>query len=124
LGFLFNFIPNIGPVLAVLAPLPLVALSPSWELGLVGVGLSAVIHFSSGNFVEPKLMGDRFKMHPVAILIGLMFFGMIWGIVGAFLSSPIVAVVKILCDKTDVGRPIGQLIAGRLEPIEDVTRPR
>jgi AI-2 transport protein TqsA len=124
LGFLFNFIPNIGPVLAVLAPLPLVALSPNWELGLVGVGLSAVVHFSSGNFVEPKVMGDRFKMHPVAILIGLMFFGMIWGIVGAFLSTPIVAVIKILCDKTEVGRPVGQLIAGRLEPIEEVTRDR
>jgi AI-2 transport protein TqsA len=53
-------------------------------------------------------------LHPVTILLALIFWGMIWGFVGALLATPITAVVRILLDKAEVTRPLAELMAGRL----------
>ena len=47
---------------------------------------------------------------------GLIFFGMIWGIIGMILDTPIVAVTKIVLDRIEVTAPVGRLLAGKLDP--------
>ena len=119
LAFLLNFIPNIGPIIASLLPLPLIILHP--ELSVTGmvmaIVLSGGVQFVSGNVVEPKIMGDSFELHPVAILLTLMIWGMIWGIVGMFLAVPMTAAVCILLARFEHTRPVADILAGRFETL-------
>jgi AI-2 transport protein TqsA len=117
LAFLLNFIPNIGPIIACLLPLPLIILSPDLSLGamIVVILLTSGIQFISGNVVEPKIMGDAFELHPVAILLTLMIWGMLWGIIGMILATPIMAAMKILLERFDRTRPIAEILAGRFD---------
>lgn len=119
LAFLFNFIPNIGPIIASLMPIPLILFDPElsvWGMILV-ISLTSAVQIISGNVVEPKLMGDSFDMHPIVILLALMFWGMIWGIVGMFLATPITAAMKILFSKFESTKPLANLLAGRIDGI-------
>ncbi|QDV47654.1 AI-2 transport protein TqsA [Stieleria neptunia] len=117
LAFLLNFIPNIGPIVASLLPIPLILLDPSgnlvWMVSVI-VATSA-IQILSGNVVEPKLMGNSSDLHPVTILLGLMFWGMMWGIIGMFLATPITAAIKIVLERFEPTRQIANIMAGRLE---------
>ncbi|MEW4560914.1 AI-2E family transporter [Bremerella sp. JC770] len=117
LAFLFNFIPNIGPILACLLPLPLILLDPDmawWNMTLV-ILLSSAVQIVSGNVIEPRMMGDSFDVHPIAILLALMFWSLIWGMIGMFLAVPMTAIMKILFAKFDMTRPLADLLAGRID---------
>ena len=96
--FFLNFIPNIGSIVGVSLP-ALVALVQFDTLGpfvIVVVGLTA-INLVIGSVLEPMLMGKTLNMSPFAIILSLAFWGTIWGIVGMFLSVPIMALVMIIC---------------------------
>lgn len=119
MAFLFNFIPNIGPILACLLPLPLIIFHPELSLleMFLAITLSSTVQIVSGNVVEPRMMGDSFDVHPIAILLALMFWGLIWGIVGMFLAVPITAIMKILFAKFEMTRPLADLLAGRIDGV-------
>lgn len=122
LAFLLNYIPNIGPIIASLLPLPLILLDPSLSVAgmIVAIALPAGVQFVSGNIIEPKIMGESFELHPVAILLTLMFWGVIWGIVGMFLAVPMTAAVNILLERFERTRPIARILAGRFEAISEL----
>ncbi len=115
LAFLLNFIPNIGPIVASLLPIPLIVLAPDgtivWMVAAISV--SCMIQVISGNLIEPKIMGDSSDLHPVTILVALMFWGMMWGIIGMFLATPVTAALKIMLDRIEPTKPIANLMAGR-----------
>jgi len=96
--FFLNFIPNIGSIVGVSLP-ALVALVQFDTLGpfaIVVLGLTT-INLMIGSVLEPMLMGKTLNMSPFAIMLSLAFWGTIWGIVGMFLSVPIMALVMIIC---------------------------
>jgi AI-2 transport protein TqsA len=126
LTFLLNFIPNIGSAIATVLPLPFIWMSPT--LGTPGMILAsvipAVIQFVIGNFLQPNLMGNSMKLHPVVILMALIFWGMIWGIVGMFLAVPITSIIRIACDRHELTKPVADLMAGNLDALRnDATAP-
>ncbi|MGE0434400.1 MAG: AI-2E family transporter [Planctomycetota bacterium] len=116
LTFLLNFIPSVGPLISVLLPLPVLPLVP----GLTGAGIAVVvlvplvINFWSGNIAEPRLMGLSLRLHPVTLLAGLIFFGMIWGIAGMFLAVPILAVLRISLARNEASAPFADAMSGDL----------
>ncbi len=114
--FLLNFIPNIGSIIAVLLPLPVVLVNPdiSTTQAVLAIALPGTIQVIIGNIIAPKVMGDALDLHPVSILLALMFWGALWGIVGMLLATPITAILKILLERFDVTEPLGRLLAGRL----------
>jgi AI-2 transport protein TqsA len=116
LAFMLNFIPNIGSFIATVLPLPVVLLSP--DLGpiakILAIAIPGAIQFAIGNLIEPKIMGDWLDLHPITILCALVYFGMIWGIVGMLLAAPITAVVKIFLQRGSITQPIANVMAGRL----------
>jgi AI-2 transport protein TqsA len=118
-AFLLNFIPNVGSVIATLLPLPVVIGTPDLSLAAAALAilLPGAIQLTVGNFVEPKLMGSSLDLDPVAILIALIFWGMLWGITGMLLATPITAMLKILLDQHEASRPIAELLAGRLDAL-------
>jgi AI-2 transport protein TqsA len=119
MAFLLNYIPNVGPVIAGLLPVPLILLDPELGIGsqVLAIVLLIVIQFVSGNIVEPKMMGNSVELHPVAILIALLFWGLIWGIVGMFLATPITAAMKILFERFDHTKVIAQVLEGDLSNV-------
>lgn len=119
-AFLLNYIPNVGPIVASLLPIPLIIFAPEGTLlwMIAAIGVTSAIQVISGNVIEPKMMGDAADLHPVSVLLALMFWGMMWGIVGMFLATPITAAIRIVMDKFEPTRPIGNLLAGRwTEPV-------
>ncbi len=115
LTILLNFIPNIGSIVAVLLPLPIVFLQYQfgWVFWVV-LALSGLIQFTVGNVIEPKMMGDSMDLHPITVLICLIFWGMVWGIAGMFLAVPITAVLKIIFTKIEATQTLAEILAGRL----------
>ncbi len=120
LVFLFNFVPNIGSIIATLLPLPILLVDPSITTGgaIVAMVLPSIVQFVLGNLVEPRLMGDSLDLHPATILFALIFWGAMWGVVGMLLAAPITAIMRILLEKLEITAPIAALLAGRRK--EDV----
>lgn len=115
-AFLLNFIPNIGSIISCLLPLPVVLVSPEISVltAVLAIALPGAIQFTVGNLLEPKWMGSSLDLHPVVVLMGLIFWGSLWGLVGALLATPLTAVVKILLEKLDFTAPVAGVMAGRL----------
>ncbi|MCG8584458.1 MAG: AI-2E family transporter [Pirellulales bacterium] len=116
LSFILNFIPNIGSAIACLLPLPIVLVSPgiSTTSAILAIALPSAVQFTVGNVVEPKLMGKSLDLHPVAVLVALIFWGMLWGIPGMLLAAPMTSVAKILFEQWDITRPLAKLLTGDL----------
>jgi len=117
LAFLLNFIPNIGSIIATLLPLPVAFIDP--QLGIVSkvlvLAIPGGIQFVVGNLLQPKMMGESLDLHPVVVLLSLIFFGTIWGIIGMFLAVPITAVVMIFLQRFGYTRAIADLAAGKTD---------
>lgn len=95
--FLFNYIPNIGSLIATALPTLLALVQfETWDkflVVLVGVGSTQMI---IGNVIEPRLTGKTLNMSPLVVILSLVLWGKLWGITGMFLCVPITAVVMIV----------------------------
>jgi predicted PurR-regulated permease PerM len=63
-----------------------------------------------GNLVMPMVLGRRLALNPVVIFIWLIFCGWIWGITGALLAVPLLAIIKIMSDQVEQLAPIGEFL--------------
>lgn len=114
-AFLLNFIPSVGSIVAVLLPIPILFLQ--FGLGtnfFVVLGLLSAIEFTVGNLIEPRFLGEGMDLHPAAVVASLIFWTLLWGAPGAFLSVPITASIKIILSKIKLTRPMAEFLAGRL----------
>jgi len=118
-AFLLNFIPSIGSIVATLLPLPVVVVSPevSTLTAVLAIAVPGLIQISIGNFIEPKIMGESLDLHPAVILLSLILWGMLWGVVGMILAVPIMAVVKITCERFEGSRIVAHVMAGRMSAL-------
>ena len=116
-AFLLNFIPNIGSIIATLLPAPVVFFSADVPTinAVLAIAIPGCIQFTIGNLIEPKLMGDTLDMHPVVVLLSLIFWGMMWGMAGMFLAVPMTAIVKIVLERIEVTQPAAEVLAGRFD---------
>jgi len=112
LAFFLNFIPTIGSIVASIPPilLALVQFYPNLWPGIITMLVLLAIQLSMGNGIAPKVMGDRLNLSPVVILLSLMFWGWLWGIVGALLSIPIAAALKIACENIEPLHPVSVMM--------------
>lgn len=116
LVFILNFIPTVGSFFATILPLPVAFFQYDAAMPIVLVlVLPGLVQFIIGNILEPRAMGQSLNIHPVVVLMSLMFWGLIWGIVGAFLAVPITAILKIALQKIEGGSYIAQIMAGRFD---------
>ena len=79
-----------------------------------GASAPAGVQFAIGNVVEPKVMGSSLGIHPVVVVLTLVLFGLLWGIPGMFLATPLTAVIKIVLQQRDFTKPIAKLLEGDL----------
>lgn len=111
LAGILNFIPYLGPVLNI-AVVGLVAIvsfdSVYWAL--LAPTAYLVLNGIEGTLVTPTVMGWRLRLNPVVIFIALTFWTWIWGIAGSLLAVPLLASIKITCDRIEFLRPVGVLL--------------
>ena len=113
LALLMNFIPNVGSVIATFLPLPVALVQFDNPLTIIAViALPGLVQMTIGNVIEPKMMGDSMDLHPIVVLLALVFWGLIWGIPGMLLATPITAVFKLVLERFETTRPVARLLAG------------
>jgi predicted PurR-regulated permease PerM len=98
-AFLLNFVPILGPLCgaAILVLAGLLTFDPLWQAALPA-GIYLAIH-TIEETVTPLLLARRFILNPVLVIISLVFWYWMWGIAGALLAVPLLATVKIVCDR-------------------------
>jgi predicted PurR-regulated permease PerM len=73
-------------------------------------GASLGIHTFMGNLVVPWLTSKASSMNPVAVFVGVLAWGWLWGVWGLLLGVPILMVVKAICDRVEDLKPVGELL--------------
>jgi predicted PurR-regulated permease PerM len=70
------------------------------------------IHLVEGEALTPMLLARRFTLNPVLVILSLVFWFWMWGIPGAILSVPMLAIAKIVCDRVPPLAALGHFLAG------------
>ena len=112
-AFLLNYVPILGTALGVLIFLlaGLLTIDPLWQ-ALLPAGLYVGFHLIEGETVTPMLLARRFTLNPVLVIISLVFWFWMWGIPGAILSVPMLAISKIICDRVRPLAAFGHFLEG------------
>jgi len=98
LAFALNYIPVIGSIIAGIPPFILAVLVFDLPRGIiVGAGY-ILINFFVGNFVEPSMMGRRFGLSTLVVIVSVLFWGWLWGPAGMLLAVPMTMIVKVTLD--------------------------
>jgi predicted PurR-regulated permease PerM len=111
LAGIFNSIPYVGPIL-VSGGLGVVAFTQFDDIAktLTVSGVTFLITTLEGFLLTPALMSRASRMNPVAIFIGLLFWGWIWGVWGAILAVPMLMMIKAVCDHIEDLQPVSELL--------------
>jgi len=110
--FIATFIPTIGAV-AVLLP-ALMALLQFGTFGpflIIALSLGA-LHFVLANVVSTIMLGRTLDLSPLALILSLTFWGLIWGISGLFLAVPLTGALAIVCRRIEGLNWVGIALAG------------
>ena len=95
---LLSFIPFVGSLTGGLVSvgMALAQFWPDWLSVLIVAGIFVTGQFVEGNFLSPKLVGDRVGLHPVWLMFALFAFGYVFGFVGLLLAVPLAAATGVL----------------------------
>lgn len=92
-----NIIPYFGTVLAAAPPLLYSFISAPVGPGpLLVLLVNVVVQFIEGNIFQPIIMGKQLKMHPIVIIVSILFFGTLFGAIGVIFASPIAASIRVI----------------------------
>lgn len=109
-AFLLNYIPFLGSIIAAVPAVLVTMVQFDWTRTLlVAVGYLA-INMIVGNIIEPAVFGRQFGLSAAVVLISLIFWGWMWGALGAILSVPLTMTIKIACEYSLRLRWIGVLL--------------
>ncbi|MDA0814909.1 MAG: AI-2E family transporter [Verrucomicrobia bacterium] len=101
-AFVLNYIPAIGSIIAAIPPILIalvqVGMGPWHSLG-VAIGYLA-INTALGNIIEPMLLGKRFGVATLVVILSVIFWSWVWGPVGMFLAVPLTMVVMVMLENS------------------------
>jgi predicted PurR-regulated permease PerM len=117
LAFLFNYIPNIGPILAAIPALLLSLVQLGLPATLLIAALFLFLHLVVGNILEPQLFGRRLGLSPLVVWVSLIFWGWVWGPIGMLLSVPLTVIARIAFENSRELRWAAVLLSS--EPLEE-----
>jgi predicted PurR-regulated permease PerM len=112
-AFLLNYVPILGPMIGVVVFLMagLLTIDTLW-LAFLPAALYLAIHLVEGETITPMLLARRFTINPVLVIISLVFWYWMWGVPGAILATPMLAITKIVCDRIQSLTTFGHFIEG------------
>ncbi|MDI1268674.1 MAG: AI-2E family transporter [Polaromonas sp.] len=110
-AFVLNFVPYVGSLITAAATALVGFLQfGTLNMALVVGGASLVIHTIVGNLITPWLTSRASRLSPVAVFVGLLAWGWLWGVWGLLLGVPILMMVKSVCDRVDDLKPLGEFL--------------
>ena len=109
--FVLNFIPYFGSILVTggSALMGFVQFG-SFEMALLVGGVALLINSVEGYILTPWLTSRASRMNPVAVFVGVLAWGWLWGLWGLFLGMPILMAIKAVCDRVDHLQAVGELL--------------
>jgi predicted PurR-regulated permease PerM len=112
-AFLLNYVPILGPLsgIGIFVLAGLLSFDSIWR-ALLPAALYFVIHLIEGETVTPMLLARRFTLNPVLVVMSLIFWFWMWGVPGAILSVPMLAITKIICDRIRPLMAFGHFLEG------------
>jgi predicted PurR-regulated permease PerM len=96
LAFLFNFIPNIGSIIAAIPAVLITLVQLGGFSALIVAAFYIVINITIGSILEPKVMGKGLGISTLVVFLSLIFWGWLLGMVGMLLSIPLTIMAKII----------------------------
>lgn len=111
MAFVLNFVPILGAMVGIVVFLmaSVLSLGVTWW-ALLPVGLYFAIHVAEGEFFTPMVLARRFTINPVAVILALVFWYWMWGVPGAILAVPMLAITKIICDDLRPLKALGHFL--------------
>jgi AI-2 transport protein TqsA len=110
---LLNLIPTVGPAISVVPPTLFALLQFDGLARPAGVFLGlGLIQFLFGNFIDPKIGGRVMSLSPFLVLFAVVFWGWLWGSLGALIAMPLMAAVIIGCRQFESTQWIAMLFSG------------
>jgi predicted PurR-regulated permease PerM len=112
-AFLLNYVPILGPMIGVVVfgLAGLLTIDTLW-MAFLPAALYFGIHLIEGETITPMLLARRFTINPVLVIVSLVFWYWMWGVPGAILATPLLAVTKIICDRIESLSAFGHFIEG------------
>ena len=112
IAFVLNFIPFIGSFVATLLPTLFAAaqFESLYSALVVFIGLN-LVQFAIGSYIEPRVAGTAVSVSPFMVLFAVFFWGMLWGIAGAFIGVPILIALATVCAGHPPSGPIAVLLS-------------
>lgn len=123
LVFFGGFLPVVGAFLAGLVAVLVALASGGITTALLTLGLILLVQQIEGNFLHPTIMRRAVALHPIIVLCALAAGGALGGIIGAFLSVPVVAVVSAVSNEVRLRREAGLLDDGANAPPDPIGGP-
>ena len=110
-AFVLNFVPYFGSLLlsGVSALMGFVQFG-SFEMAMTVGGFAFFVNSVEGHVLTPWLTSKASRMNAVAVFVGVLAFGWLWGAWGLFLGVPIMVVIKAVCDRVEDFKPVGELL--------------
>ena len=110
-AFGLNYIPILGPFTGVALFFVAGAVTlPSLWYALLTAAIYLAVHVLEGETITPMLLARRFTLNPLMVMLSLVLWDWVWGVPGAFLSVPLLAVFKIVCDHVEMLTPLGHVL--------------
>ncbi len=113
LAFFLNYIPTLGMFIATVPPVVVALIQFGPGTAILVLAGYLVINFTLGNFVEPRIMGRALGLSPLVVFLSMVFWGLLWGPIGALLAVPLTMVIKILLASTEDLRWAAVLLGSR-----------
>lgn len=115
--FLLSFIPILGVTVGSVAPalFALLQFPTVWQALSIFAGIQ-IVAFVVGNLFYPKMQADTQNVSPVATLLFLAFWSLLWGMTGAFLSVPLTLLLILICAKFESTRWVAVILSNDGKP--------
>jgi len=110
LAWFMGYIPSIGFIIALIPPVLMAYAQYGLQTALVVLMGFVLINGGVQNFVQPKMMGNRLKISPVVVFVGLFIWGYLLGGIGALLAVPMTLLVLIIMENFEGTRPLAVLM--------------
>ncbi len=110
LAWFMGYIPSIGFMIALIPPVLMAYAQYGLNTALVVLVGYVVINGGVQNFYQPKVMGQRLKISPVVVFVGLFIWGYLLGGIGAILAVPMTLLVLIIMENFEGTRPLAVLM--------------
>jgi predicted PurR-regulated permease PerM len=117
IGAILNLIPYIGGIIATLLPMTLALATREPIQALYVFILYCSVQLIDNNFIVPKIVASKVRINALVSIVIVLVGGALWGVAGMFLSLPLIAICKVICDRVEPLKPIGFLLGDNMPEV-------